>query len=138
LYFVIVIAMLLVVGKTFAIIVDGRAGVFKKDEAKMPQRTALITPRRGEILDDKLNQLVTSVSFFDIYMDPITVKASVWKEGIGGLSEGLSELFGDKTPREYEEYLRNARAQGNRYILIQKRVTNEQRKKLHELPIFKL
>ncbi len=136
LYFLVVITMLAIIGKTFAIVMDGRSGVFTSASEKLPQRFAKIKPRRGEILDANLNPLVTSVSFYDIYMDPVTVDKAIWDKGIGGLSEGLAEIFPTKSAREYEEYLRTARTQKNRYVLIHKKVTNEVRKKLRELPIF--
>src|SRR5690606_1887092 len=109
-YFLVVIAMLVVIGKTFTIIIDGRDNIFTTTSDKLQQRSANVEPRRGEILDAHLNPLVTSVSFYDIYMDPLTVKDEVWTAGIGGLSVGLSKLFKDKSAREYEEYLREARA----------------------------
>jgi len=135
-YFLVVIAMLAVIVKTFTIIIDGRNNIFTTTSDKLEQRSANVEPRRGEILDVHLNPLVASVSFYDVYMDPLTVDESVWKKGIGGLSVGLSKLFPEKSARGYEEYLREARAQKRRYVLIQKKVTNETRKKLRELPIF--
>ena len=135
-YFLVVIAMLVVIGKTFSIIMDGRNNIFTTTSDKLQQRSAIVAPRRGEILDANLNPLVTSVSFYDVYMDPVTVKDDLWTKGIGGLSVGLSKLFKDRTAREYEEYLREARARKRRYVLVHKKVTNEVRKKLRELPIF--
>ncbi|RFC54449.1 penicillin-binding protein [Brumimicrobium aurantiacum] len=135
-YFLVVIAMLVVIGKTFTIVMDGRDTIFTTTTDRLHQRSAVVEPRRGEILDANLNPLVTSVSFYDIYMDPVTVKDELWTSGIGGLSVGLSKIFKDKTAREYEEYLRGARARKRRYVLIQKKVTNEVRKQLRELPIF--
>ena len=117
---------------------DGRENIFSSSSEKIEQREAKITPRRGEILDSKSTPLITSVAFYDVYMDPKTVKKDVWDENITGLAEGLAELIGEKTAREYEQYLRNARAEGRRYLLIQKKVTNETRRKLRELPIFNL
>lgn len=137
LYFIVVIVMLAIVGKTFTIIMDGRSDTLASESEKLPQRFSKIKPRRGEILDAHLNPLVTSVSFYDIYMDPVTVDKDIWDKGIGGLSEGLAKIFPTKTAREYEEYLRSARRHKDRYVLIHKKVTNEVRKELRELPIFK-
>ena len=80
--------------------------------------------------------MVTSVAFYDIYMDPVTVEEELWNKDIGKLSKGLAEIFKDKSAREFEEYLRNARAKKRRYVLIDKKVTNETRKRVRELPIF--
>lgn len=124
--------------KAFSIVLDGRENIFSASSEKIQQREASITPRRGEILDAKNTPLITSVAFYDIYMDPTTVKQKEWDKNISDLSKGLADIFKDKSPREYEEYLRNSRAQGRRYVLIQKGVTNETRKKLRKLPIFKL
>lgn len=135
-YFAIVIVMILVLVKSFSIIMDGRDTIFTSSSDKIQQRSAAINPRRGEILDAKANPLVTSVAFYDIYMDPVTVEEELWNKDIGRLSEGLAEIFKDKSAREFEEYLRNARAKKRRYVLIEKKVTNETRKKVRQLPIF--
>lgn len=137
LYSIVVIAMLAAVGKTFAIIVDGRSNIFTSTSStKLEQRSAFIESRRGEILDAHLNPLVTSVSFYDVYMDPVTVDKKLWKAEIGGLSVGLAKQFPERTAREWEVYLRDARERKRRYVPIQKKVTNEVRKELRKLPIF--
>jgi len=128
----------MVVVKAFSIVVDGRENIFSSSTEKIEQREAKITPRRGEILDAKSTPLITSVAFYDVYMDPKTVKKEVWDEHIAELSKGLAELLEDKTAREYEEYLRSARAEGRRYVLIQKKVSNDTRRKIRKLPIFNL
>ncbi|MEX2484438.1 MAG: penicillin-binding protein [Brumimicrobium sp.] len=135
-YFAVVILMVFILVQTFSIIVDGRDNIFTSDSEKIQQRSASITPRRGEILDAKGNPLVTSVAFYDVYMDPVTVKKSLWDKEIGKLSQGLAKLFPSKSAREYEEYLRDARNKKLRYVLIHKKVTNDERKKLRKLPIF--
>ena len=136
-YTIVLIVMLVVIGKSFSIIMDGRENIFTTSD-KIQQRSAMITPRRGEILDANASPLVTSVAFYDIYVDPTTVKKEVWEKNISDLSKGLSELFGDKTAREYENYLREARSKKQRYVLIKKGVTNEVRLALRKLPIFEL
>jgi cell division protein FtsI (penicillin-binding protein 3) len=136
-YTIVLVVMLIVIGKSFSIIIDGRENIFTTSD-KIQQRSASITPRRGEILDANASPLVTSVAFYDIYIDPTTVKKDVWEKGISDLSKGLSELFGDKTAREYENYLREARNKKRRYVLVKKGVTNEVRRELRKLPIFEL
>ncbi|MBW7868085.1 MAG: transpeptidase family protein [Brumimicrobium sp.] len=136
LYSLVVIAMIIVLTKTVIIIMDGRERVFTLANSNLEQRPAPIPARRGEILDNKLSPLVTSVSFYDIYMDPIAVKEDLWQEEIGDLCIGLAQLFPEKSAREYEEYLREARKKGRRYVLIHKRVTHETREKVRNLPIY--
>ncbi len=136
-YFLVVVVMLLIIVKSVSIIMDGRDTIFTTESTKIKQRSAIIEPRRGEILDARLSPLVTSVAFYDVYMDPVTVDKDVWDAGVSGLSKGLARLFPEKTAREYEEYLRDARVKKRRYVLIQRRVTNETRKQIRELPIFR-
>lgn len=137
-YFIVFILLGMVVVKGFSIVIDGRENIFSSASEKIQQRSASITPRRGEILDAHASPLVTSVAFYDVYMDPTTVDKKAWDKGLSGLTKGLAEIFPEKTAREYEDYLRDARAKKRRYVLIQKKVTNETRKKLRALPIFEL
>ncbi len=101
-YTIVLIVMILVIVKSFSIIMDGRETIFATSD-KIQQRSALITPRRGEILDANASPLVTSVAFYDVYIDPTTVKKEVWEKDISGLANGLAEIFGDRTAREYEK-----------------------------------
>lgn len=137
-YSIVVILFAMVVVKTLLIINDGRENVFSSESDKIKQRIAYTSPRRGEILDANGAPLVTSVAFYDVYMDPTTVKEDIWNKDIHSLCQGLAKIFPEKTAKEYEVLLRDARAKGRRYVPIQKRVTNETRKKLRALPIFKL
>lgn len=136
-YFLVVLVMLVVVAKTVMIIMDGQRNLLATNNPKMPERTAQITPRRGDILDCNLNPLVTSVSFYDIYMDPVTVNDKLWEKGLQGLCEGLAQIYPQRSSRTYEEKLRRARKHGDRYVLIKKRATYQERKAIRKLPIFK-
>jgi cell division protein FtsI (penicillin-binding protein 3) len=138
LYFLFVGAMIAVVVKTFMIQSEGRSNVLS-DESDLIQLVQVsIDARRGQILDDQGEPLVTSVSFYEIRMDATVPSDKVFNEGLDSLAQQLSALFGDKTPREYRERIQKARNQGDRFLLIQRKVSNEQRKKLREMPIFRL
>lgn len=140
-YFGFVIIMLVVLFKTVSIQFEGGKPVFLTStdgDAKMPTRTVKRTPRRGQILDANYTPLVTSISFYDIHLDPKVIDKKIFDEQITDLCIELSKLFPAKTAREYESYIREGRQKGSRYLLIKKRATNEERKKLHTMPIFKL
>jgi cell division protein FtsI (penicillin-binding protein 3) len=92
----------------------------------------------GEILDANLNPLLTSVSYFDIHMDPTVVDQKTFDEEVSNLADGLARMYKDKSSRSYENEIRTARANGSRYVLIRKKVTNEERKRIAKLPIFNL
>ena len=92
---------------------------------------------RNEIrrLDSILLKEIDVLSF-DIYMDPTVVDQQIFDTKISSLSVGLSELFKDKSAREYENNIRQARLDGKRYLLIQKQISDEELKKLKKLSIF--
>jgi len=138
LYFLFVGAMIAVVVKTFMIQSEGRSNVLS-DESDLIQLVQVpIDARRGQILDDQGEPLVTSVSFYEIRMDATVPSDEVFNEGLDSLSQQLSAVFGDRTPREYRERIQKARNKGDRYLLIQRKVSNEQRKKIRQMPIFRL
>jgi len=140
-YFAFVTVMLLVLFKTVSIQFEGGHPVFmtrNDGNEKMPTRTVLREPRRGQILDANYTPLVTSVSFYDIHMDPTVVKEEVFNKEVSNLCIALNALYPEKTAREYENVIRGGRASGSRYVLIHKKATNEERKKLREMPIFEL
>ena len=85
---------------------------------------------------DSLNPLVTTVSYYDVYMDPTVAKQELFDSGIDSLAQGISDLFHRKEASDIVSQLKKARANGSRWVLVQKQVTNEQRKALRELPIF--
>lgn len=108
------------------------------EEVDLPVRLQDRAPRMGEILDANLNPLLTSVSYFDIHMDPTVVDQKTFDEEVSNLADGLARMYKDKSSRSYENEIRTARANGSRYVLIRKKVTNEERKRIAKLPIFNL
>lgn len=140
-YFGFVVVMLIAIIKTFSLQLESHETVFSTNvgpEEKMPTRTAQRIPRRGEILDANYTPLVTSVSFYDIHMDPTVVDKKTFDKEIGQLCRRLSESFGDKTASEYEHYIRSARNAGKRYLLIRRKATIEEKKLIATFPIFEL
>lgn len=139
-YFGFVVLMLVVIIKTFSLQFEGRSTVFTSntgDSEKMPTKSVKRLPRRGEILDINYTPLVTSVSFYDIHMDPTVVKQDLFDKEINELSQQLAEHFPVKTASEYRQYIRSARQAGKRYLLIRRKATIEERKLLRSFPIFK-
>ena len=103
---------------------------------KMPTRTVKRTPRRGQILDANYTPLVTSVSFYDIHMDPVVIKQELFDREISNFCAELSDLYPNKSAHEYEVYIRKARVIVHATYSFKKMVTNDERKKLREMPIF--
>lgn len=136
-YFGFVVIMLLVLYQIIQLQFNGKNTKFGEEDTVIPVRTVARTPRMGDILDAHLLPLLTSVSYFDIHMDPTVVKQEIFDNELSGLAEGLNRLYPIKTTREYENYIRSGRVNGSRYLLIRKKATNAERKALRKLPIFK-
>ncbi len=107
-------------------------------EGKMPIRYVKRYPRMGEVLDCNGISLVTSISYYNLYMDATVPKKELFDSQITDLSVKMSKMFPKvyTSPREFENYVRKARARKNRYLLIKKKVTNEQRRYIKTFPIF--
>ncbi len=132
--------MLIVFIKTVAIQIDDSSPIFTTSTAenkKLPTRLVKKTPRRGQILDANYNPLVTSVSFYDIHMDPTVIKEKLFNKEISNLCKELAQLFPEKTAHQYEVFIKKGRKAKKRYLLLKKKASNIERKKLHLMPIFK-
>jgi len=108
------------------------------EHGRLATKTVPREPRRGQILDVNGTPLVTSVSYFDIYMDPTVVSKEVFASDLNDLCIGLNKLYPDKTASEYQRMIREARFKKRKYLKIREKVTNLERKKIRELPIFNL
>ena len=105
-------------------------------QGKIQERIVSDDPRFGDVLDKDMNPLITTVSYYDVYMDPTVASKELFDENIDSLAQGISNLFQRKEAKDIADQLRDARRRGRRYVSIQKQVTNEQRMALRELPIF--
>ncbi|MDP4868466.1 MAG: transpeptidase family protein [Crocinitomicaceae bacterium] len=137
-YFGFVAIMIMVLYSTLDLQFNGPGVAYATQKGELPTRVADRIPRMGQILDHNEVPLVTSVTFYDIYMDPTVVDQDVFDAQISELCAGLHRLFPEKSAYDYEAQIRKARANGVRYLLIRRKVTNAARKKLRELPIFEL
>ena len=138
-----VVGLVAVLVKTYIIQFSGasskvvsKPGSFSNE---IPTRTVEKFSRMGNILDCNQTTLLTTVSFFDIYMDPCALKdQKIFDKNINKLGAKLSEMFPDIKGRDWSNYIRNRRNDTLRYVLIKRRVTNEQRNRLRKFPIFEL
>jgi cell division protein FtsI (penicillin-binding protein 3) len=135
-YFGFVAIMIVVLVKTFTIQLEKRDNMLSSSEEKIPKRTILRMPHRGEILDVNYTPLVTSVSFYEIYLDPTVIDQKLFDDSINDLAKGLSRVFPSMKAREWENYIRQGRQRENRYLKIKSKASNDQRRQLHKLPIF--
>ena len=106
---------------------------------KYVYKTDAMPSNRGDILAHDGRLLASSVPYYTIYMDTRSTGMSpeIWNSGIDGLSSGLARYLGERSAAGWKSVITSARAKGNRYFLIKRRVDYETLKRLKELPIFR-
>jgi cell division protein FtsI (penicillin-binding protein 3) len=93
---------------------------------------------RGNIYASDGSLLATSIPIFEIRMDVASdlISNELFRDSVTWLARDLSRKFGDKTQWEYKQMLIKARADGNRYLLIQRNVSFDELRELKTYPIF--
>jgi len=98
---------------------------------------------RGTIFSEDGSMLSTSVPQFDIYID-FGAEGLRQKNGerfyknIDSLSFCLSNLFADKSAKDYKRELMTGYQQKDRYFLLRKKISFEQYKQLRDFPLVRL
>ncbi len=100
-------------------------------------KTFEIAANRGNVYTSDGSLLATSVSKFDIRMDPISVSDGNFEKGIKDLSRSLSKMLG-KSSGYYENYIRKAKKSKNRYLFITRNLSYNEYQRIKKFPIFKL
>ena len=94
---------------------------------------------RGNIIADDGALLAISMPLYDVRLDMSVMNKTLFNSGVIELSDLLAQLFKDKTPAEYELFLRNAKqSKKNKYILLQNKVTHNELNVLKKMPILEL
>jgi len=115
--------------------IDGDAYRTEAEEGTI--KTFEIAANRGNVYTSDGSLLATSVSKFDIRMDPVSISADDFEKGIKDLSKELSKMLG-KSAGFYENYIRKARVNKNRYLFITRNLSYNEYLTLKSFPIFKL
>ncbi len=94
---------------------------------------------RGNIIADDGALLAISMPLYDVRLDMSVMNKTLFNSDVSELSNLLAQLFENKTPAEYELFLRNSKeAKKNKYILLQNKVTHNELNALKKMPILKL
>src|SRR5688572_28280560 len=93
---------------------------------------------RGNIYSDNGSLLATSLPFYKVSIDPTQASDDVFKRGIDSLGLMLSKFYKDKSKEDYIRMLKDARASGKQYVIINRKQINYQAKKdMSSWPIFR-
>jgi len=114
-------------------VVDGEK--YRELAEKATEKNFDIPANRGNIYGDDGSLLATSVPKYEIRFDAVTVSEQDFKENLVPLSEGLSAMFG-RPASYYQNRLRKARADKNRYLLIAKNLGYSEYVNIRSLPLF--
>jgi cell division protein FtsI (penicillin-binding protein 3) len=99
-----------------------------------------IDAERGNILSSDGRLLATSLPFFEVRFDINTeaLTDDIFNASRKELAQKMSSYFGDKSAKEYENFLIKARKNGQRYVLIRKNITYPELQTMKTWPIFEL
>lgn len=140
------LAFLLICVMGLAIIVQiVRIQFVQGDEwrAKQDSMTLSFEPieaSRGNIFSDDGSLLATSVPIYDIRFDTraTAVTDEVFNAGVDSLAQALAALFKDKSWQDYHHEIKEARAERNRYYLLQRNVSFSELQQLKKFPILRM
>lgn len=108
---------------------------YKEMALQRTERLFTIAPNRGNLYSDDGSLLATSVSRYTIRFDAVTVKSSDFEEEVQPLCEALSKLF-EKPSAYYEQILRKAKANKNRYALVARNLDYSDYIEVKNFPLF--
>jgi cell division protein FtsI (penicillin-binding protein 3) len=113
-------------------------GVYYRKLAK--ERTVknfVIPANKGNIYSADGSLLATSIPNYEIRFDAVTPKSDTFQKYVKSLSDSLSVVL-DKSSDFFENELRKARANKNRYYLIARNLSYTEYVKIKSFPLFNL
>jgi len=96
---------------------------------------------RGNIYSNDGSLLATSVPEYELRMDLFAggiADDKVFNEKVDSLGIKLAEIFKDKSPKDYARYLRKARQDSARYLLIHRKVGYSDLKTIRTFPLYNI
>ncbi len=98
----------------------------------------IIKATRGNIYSDNGSLLATSLPFYRVGFDATRASEETFSEGLDSLALLLSRHFGDLSKESYKRKIKNARAEGRQYIILNRQMVGYQaKKKMENWPIFR-
>ncbi|MBK9291353.1 MAG: penicillin-binding protein 2 [Bacteroidetes bacterium] len=103
-------------------------------------RVFRIEALRGNILATDGTLLATTVPVFEVRMDVANphITDQRFYSALDSLATGLAAVLKNKSRLQYYNELKEARAKGNRYLLLKRRVTYAEVKELRKLPVLNM
>jgi cell division protein FtsI (penicillin-binding protein 3) len=96
---------------------------------------------RGNIYSNDGSLLATSVPEYELRMDMFAggiAKDEVFNSKVDSLATSLAGFFKDKSPKEYSRFLRKARKDSLRAVLIKRKVSYQDLKVIRQFPLYNI
>lgn len=95
---------------------------------------------RGNIYAADGSLLATSLPIYEVRMDVNagSLTDKVFYGGVDSLGWNLSQMFKDKSAKDYTRMLKVARKDGERYLLLHRDVSYSQLKEMRQFPLFRM
>lgn len=96
---------------------------------------------RGNIYSNDGSLLATSIPEYELRMDMFAggiADKDVFNEKVDSLGYKLSQIFQDKTAKEYARMLRKGRQDSSRYLLIHRKVSYADLKTIRTFPLYNI
>ena len=117
-------------------IIDGDRWLALAQEVSVQYRD--VPAVRGNIYSDNGSLLATSLPHYRIAFDPTVASATLYNKHIDSLSLLLAQHFQDQSAQAYKRKIYQARRQGKRYVLLNRRkVDHLQKKEMEHWPLFR-
>jgi len=110
--------------------------VYREEAVENTIKQFKIPANRGNVYTADGSLLATSIPIYDIRMDAVTVPNIIFNRDVNKLAKALSKMF-RKPAWYYENYIKEARNQQNKYLFIARNLSYNQFEKIKKFPIFK-
>jgi cell division protein FtsI (penicillin-binding protein 3) len=107
---------------------------YKKYVQSSTLRKSQIKAKRGNLYSDNGSLIATSITEYDIYLDPYSIKDNLFDENIDALSDSLENLF-YKPSYYFNRKISIARENGVQYMLLIKGLNHEEFNRIKKFPI---
>jgi cell division protein FtsI (penicillin-binding protein 3) len=128
------VVFVVILGQVFKIqFVEGDhyRGIAKKRSVKVHK----IKARRGNIYAEDGSLLATSVTKYDISIDPTVASNKVFNENIDALSDSIYKVFGARSKYYYADKLTKLRKKDKKYMRLVNNLSYDEYKRIKGFPL---
>ncbi|MDI5893567.1 penicillin-binding protein [Flavobacterium algoritolerans] len=110
---------------------------YRKLAKERTVKNFVIPANKGNIYSADGSLLATSIPNYEIRFDAVAPKVEAFEKNVKSLSDSLASVLG-KPSNFFENELRKARANKNRYYLVARKLSYTQYSKIKSFPLFNL